>query len=109
MRKSQAFLLRHSLRYSTARIGRTLAWVGLLLVLASPAARGQDPSPGQEDLDNATLAKISARSLADLESVSELCESALAKGLDEAEPEICPGSAQVDIVRTSRTTEPFDF
>jgi tetratricopeptide (TPR) repeat protein len=69
----------------------------LTLLLNVSTARPQQPeqqaqqqqpqqqlNPGQQDLDNATLAKLSARSAADLEAVSELCESALAKGLDES-------------------------
>jgi tetratricopeptide (TPR) repeat protein len=38
---------------------------------------------GQADLDKATNARLEAETLADLEKVSELCESALKKGLDE--------------------------
>ena len=45
-------------------------------------ARGED-GPGQESLDKATLVKLTAKSMADLESVVEMCEEALAKGLDE--------------------------
>jgi tetratricopeptide (TPR) repeat protein len=57
----------------------------LLLVLTVPTAHAQEQlNPGQQDLDNATLAKLSAESAADLEAVSELCEAALAKGLDES-------------------------
>ena len=38
---------------------------------------------GQDDLDRATQAKINAKTLSDLSEVIRLCESALAKGLDE--------------------------
>ncbi len=40
-------------------------------------------SSGQEDLDKATLVKLSAKSMGDLENVISLCESALKKGLDD--------------------------
>lgn len=40
-------------------------------------------SSGQEDLDKATLVKLSAKSMGDLENVISLCDSALKKGLDE--------------------------
>lgn len=39
---------------------------------------------GQADLDKATELQVTARSIADLEKVASLCESALKKGLDEA-------------------------
>lgn len=45
-------------------------------------AVGQE-KPGQADLDAATQKMISAERLTDLEEVVELCESAIAKGLDE--------------------------
>lgn len=38
---------------------------------------------GQEDLDKATELKLTARNLRDLDKVSDLCESAIEKGLDE--------------------------
>jgi tetratricopeptide (TPR) repeat protein len=50
---------------------------------AEPAANAEAPEAGQEDLDKATITKLTAKSMADLESVVELCESALKKGLDE--------------------------
>jgi tetratricopeptide (TPR) repeat protein len=55
-----------------------------VLLIALPLPAQTQLGPGQQDLDNATLAKLSAQSAADLEAVSELCESALAKGLDES-------------------------
>jgi len=39
---------------------------------------------GQADLDKATELQVTARSIGDLEKVAALCESALKKGLDEA-------------------------
>ncbi len=53
-----------------------------LLAGGSPGM-GAERYPGQEDLDKATLTKLSAKSMADLQTVIELCESALVKGLDE--------------------------
>ena len=49
---------------------------------AAPEAAA-DPNAGQEDLDKATEAKISATTITDLGDVIDLCESALKKGLDE--------------------------
>ena len=40
-------------------------------------------NPGQADLDKATELQVAVQSLADLEEVAKLCESALKKGLDE--------------------------
>ena len=40
-------------------------------------------SAGQQDLDDATALKLGAESMADLERVIELCESAMEKGLDD--------------------------
>ena len=61
--------------------------VVISLVIACMDARpllGQDEVPGgQADLDKATSAKLSASSMADLEEVIELCESAIEKGLDD--------------------------
>lgn len=61
--------------------------VVISLVFACMDARpllGQDEVPaGQADLDKATSAKLSASSMADLEEVIELCESAMEKGLDD--------------------------
>lgn len=42
---------------------------------------------GQADLDKAMELQVGAKSLADLEKVTRLCESALKKGLDEANKE----------------------
>ena len=68
-------------------------WLVLAVPLCGASARAQDSpvqqdaAAGQEDLDNATLAKLSADSLTDLETVVELCDSALEKGLDESNQE----------------------
>jgi tetratricopeptide (TPR) repeat protein len=40
-------------------------------------------NPGQADLDKATELQVAVQSLADLEQVAKLCESAIKKGLDE--------------------------
>ena len=59
---------------------RSLFLIGCISCLAPMAwADG----PGQEDLDEATLKKLTAKNMADLESAIELCESALEKGLDD--------------------------
>src|SRR5262245_22505195 len=58
------------------------AFVGLLSLLAPPAsAEGE----GQADLDAATDLQVGAESLADLEKVSDLIETALKKGLDKGQ------------------------
>src|SRR5262245_38175233 len=66
----------------------TLGWLGLTLfalVPTLPAFAADDP--GQADLDQATDIKIAAETLADLEKVVSLCESAIRKGLSkENEP-----------------------
>ncbi len=54
----------------------------VLIMLAAGSLRAD--SPGQEDLDKATEAKLSADSSKDLGEVIRLSESALKKGLDEA-------------------------
>lgn len=52
-----------------------------MFVFAASAARAENE--GQEDLDKATELQLSAKSLANLEEVAALCESALKKGLDK--------------------------
>src|SRR6476659_4738313 len=64
----------------TISILRGAAACTLALLLASAAWAANE---GQADLDKATEAKLGAESLADLEKVAGLCESALKKGLDE--------------------------
>ncbi len=60
---------------------RNTRWaVPLFLMLATTAWAANEGLP---DLDKATDARIEADTLADLENVAELCESALKKGLDE--------------------------
>ncbi len=65
---------------------RRFPW--LLLVLATAvvlsAAVVRAENEGQEDLDQATEKKLSANSLDDLTQVVDLCDSALKKGLDDA-------------------------
>ena len=58
-----------------------------LLLLVSPWAGAADPE-GQADLDAATSLKLGASSMADLERVIELTESAIEKGLDEENEEL---------------------
>jgi tetratricopeptide (TPR) repeat protein len=52
-------------------------------VAALSAGRVLASGEGQDDLDKATDKKLAAESLADLEEVATLCESALKKGLDD--------------------------
>jgi tetratricopeptide (TPR) repeat protein len=59
---------------------RRFAVVCLALLLSTPAWAANE---GQADLDKAVDAKLEAETLADLEKVAGLCESALKKGLDE--------------------------
>lgn len=64
---------------------RSMFASGLVLIFSlwfSPSAL-RAANEGQEDLDKATEKKVTAESLADLEEVATLCESALKKGLDE--------------------------
>ena len=55
---------------------------GLLVSLYGGLAAAAETA-GQADLDKALGLKVTAESLADLEKVAKLCESALQKGLDE--------------------------
>lgn len=58
----------------------------LILVALPVTAWAQDP--GQEDLDQAASKRIKASTMADLEKVVELAESAIEKGLDEPNTKI---------------------
>ncbi len=58
---------------------KLLCCVAATLLLADVA---RADSEGQADLDAATEARLTVRSLADLDHVVQLCESALKKGLD---------------------------
>lgn len=53
------------------------------VLLAQEDAQTVEEAAGQADLDAATTLKLNASSMADLERVTELCESAIEKGLDE--------------------------
>ncbi len=66
-------------------IQSAIAAVALSVILSTPfAVHAQEgDATGQADLDAATSLKLSASSMADLEQVIELCESAIEKGLDE--------------------------
>ena len=57
--------------------------VAFLLTGSLVAGQARAANEGQADLDRATEAKLSARTLSDLGEVVRLCESALAKGLDK--------------------------
>ena len=60
------------------------AWIAIMIagmsLGAAPVLAGNE---GLEDLDQATLQKITASQFNHLEEVIKLCESALEKGLDE--------------------------
>lgn len=56
--------------------GSCLWGVMLCICLALPGRAAEETS-GQEDLDRATLVKLSAKSMGDLETATDLCESAL--------------------------------
>ena len=60
-----------------------LTLVAVLLLVYIPQALGE--GEGQADLDAATDLQVGAESLADLEKVTELIESALKKGLDKGQ------------------------
>lgn len=60
------------------------AMVALVVTGVLAASRALAANEGQEDLDKATVAKLNADSLSDLAEVIRLIESALHKGLDEA-------------------------
>ena len=54
----------------------------MLSVCLTLPGRAAEETSGQEDLDRATLVKLSAKSMGDLETAIDLCESALKKGVD---------------------------
>lgn len=60
-----------------------LALACLLFMVVVNVGSVRAANEGQTDLDSATEAKLEAETLADLEKVITLCESALKKGLDE--------------------------
>lgn len=51
--------------------------------VAEESSEDDADQPGQSDLDEATLAKLTANSMGDLENVVDLCEAAISKGLDD--------------------------
>lgn len=59
------------------------AAMGLVGWLSVASAAFAQENPGQAELDQATQKMIAAEKLDDLEEVVELCESAIAKGLDD--------------------------
>lgn len=58
-------------------------WLMLAIGVGLGGGLARAANEGQDDLDKATQAKINAKTLSDLSEVIRLCESALAKGLDE--------------------------
>ncbi len=58
--------------------------LAICVFAAVPAAWADDENKGQADLDKAIELQVGAESLSDLESVAKHCESALKKGLDDA-------------------------
>lgn len=60
---------------------RSFCTAAMLMVVLLTGAWAD--SPGQDDLDKATDAKLRARTLRDLGEVIDLCQSALNKGLDK--------------------------
>ena len=69
-----------------SRQTRWIIVVGLSAMLLS-GGRARAQNEGQDDLDKATSAKLTARSLEDLDEVARLLQSALQKGLDEQSTE----------------------
>lgn len=65
-----------------ARVGRLLCALLTLVVVSLPAVACAE-GEGQGDLDEAMVKRIDAETAADLQEVTMLLESALAKGLDE--------------------------
>lgn len=68
-------------------IGRA-AWVVLVMGWCGVQAAPPPGNEGQQDLLKATQARLNAKTLSDLSKVIDLCESALAKGLDEQNRQI---------------------
>ena len=58
--------------------------LGAAALLASSTPLPAAENAGKEDLDQATELQLTAKSLADVEKVIALCETALQKGLDDA-------------------------
>ncbi len=58
-------------------------WLMLAISVGLADGLAHAANEGQDDLDKATQAKINAKTLSDLSEVIRLCESALAKGLDD--------------------------
>lgn len=86
--QTRRLISRFAARGSTARaVAITACLLGLLIVSAQAFADG----PGQADLDEATIKKLTAQTMADLEKAIELCESALEKGLDDENEKYAEG------------------
>ena len=84
------------------RSSRPFSWIGstpnhlailasLILLLVAAGHPAYADGPGQADLDEATLKKLTAQNMADLEKAIELCESALEKGLDDENTKYAEG------------------
>ena len=58
---------------------------------------------GQADLDAATALKLSVSSMADLEKVVALCESAIEKGLDPGSEELAKSLLTATLLTINRT------
>jgi tetratricopeptide (TPR) repeat protein len=69
------------------RFRNQIIFTAILLALAFSAAPVWAADDGQEDLDKATEAKLSATTLTDLGKVIRLTENALQKGLDKSNTE----------------------
>src|SRR5687768_14699818 len=67
---------------------RIITAVAVATWLALVAAPARAENEGQADLDKATELQLTAETLADLEKVIELGESALKKGLDKGQADL---------------------
>jgi tetratricopeptide (TPR) repeat protein len=93
--------------------GKTIR-IGLLALLLLGAVVGgralaDDKNPGQDDLDRATAAKVFATTVSDLAEVIQLCESALAKGLDEANTDFAKSLLASTLVHRAAVAEKVVF
>jgi len=79
-----------------------LRYLKVIVLLATIAllwgASVRADNDGQDDLDKATQAKLNARTLADLDEVLRLTESAIAKGLNEGNAQFARGLLAATLV-----------
>src|SRR5436190_536326 len=82
-RRLPAFRIRRSAmqKFRSHATQRWIIAVTLVLTLGRIATAAE--SPGQDDLDKAFEARLTAGSLSAMENVISLCHSAMKKGLDE--------------------------